>query len=168
MLKFTSFENLYPYTFVLQMPSVTSCAKVLYCYGVKIDYCNCYYHDSGTYEEVISSQKMIVVNARNVLKKRPSYLGAPVHVTALSYSPSKGPFEEITMMLANCMGEVTGGNTNIAKKLIIIRYLKVQIKLTLLIRKNCFHFNPFAQRTQSLDFPIGLVFLGSLTQLRDS
>ena len=122
MLKFTSFENLYQHTFVLQMPSVTSCVKGLYCYGVKIYYCNCYYH-SGTDEEVISSQKMIVDNARNVLKKRPTCIGAPVHVAALSYSPSKGPLKEITMMLANCMGEVTGGNTNIGKKLFIISYL---------------------------------------------
>ena len=103
------------------MPSVTSCVKGLYCYGVKIDYCNCYYHHSGTYEEVISSQIMTVDNARNVLKKRPSYIGSPVHVAALSYSPSKAPFKEITMMLVNCMGEVTGGNTNIGKKLVIIR-----------------------------------------------
>ena len=81
--------------------------------------------DSGTEEEIISSQKMMLDNANNLLTRRPAYLKAP-GVAKFSYTPctDKEPLdEEIATVLANCMGEVNTENKDTGKKLIIIKHL---------------------------------------------
>jgi uncharacterized protein YlaI len=65
--------------------------------------------DNGTEEEIISSQKIMLDNANNLLTKRPAYLKVPVPVAKFSCTPCTGkqPLnEEIATALANCMGEV--------------------------------------------------------------
>ena len=80
--------------------------------------------DSGTEEEIISSQKMMLDNANNLLSKRP----VPVRVPKFSYTPcsDKEPLnEEIATVLANCMGEVnTENKLDTGEKLAIIKHLK--------------------------------------------
>jgi hypothetical protein len=83
--------------------------------------------DSGTEEEIISSQKMMLDHANNLLTKRPAYPKAPVRVAKFSYTPctDKEPLnEEIATILANCMGEVNTENKDTGKKLhVIIKHL---------------------------------------------
>ncbi|CAB3989845.1 tripartite motif-containing 45-like [Paramuricea clavata] len=65
--------------------------------------------DQGTEEEIISSQKMMLDNANNLLTNREEYFKAPIPVAKLNYtsSTSKEPInEEILRGLANSLGEV--------------------------------------------------------------
>jgi hypothetical protein len=69
--------------------------------------------DQGTEEEIISSQKMMLDNANNLLTKREEYFKAPIPVTKLSYTSCAGrePInEEILSGLSNSLGEVNEGN----------------------------------------------------------
>ncbi len=78
--------------------------------------------DQGTEEEIISSQKMMLDNANNLLTKREEYFKAPIPVTKLSYSSftSKEPInEEILRGLADSLGEVNERNKG--KEPVIIR-----------------------------------------------
>ena len=75
--------------------------------------------DQGTEEEIISSQKMMLDNANNLLTKREEYFKAPIPVAKLSYTSSTGeePInEEILRGLANSLGEVNEGNKERGKK----------------------------------------------------
>ncbi|XP_028397056.1 transcription intermediary factor 1-beta-like [Dendronephthya gigantea] len=72
--------------------------------------------DSGTDEEVMSSQKMMLSYAENLLKKPPAGLKESVQVAKLSYTPSASEpssSEEIRMVLDKRFGEVDGRKTNI-------------------------------------------------------
>ncbi|CAB4040975.1 E3 ubiquitin- ligase DTX3L-like [Paramuricea clavata] len=69
--------------------------------------------DQGSEVEIISSQKMMLDNANNLLTKREEYFKAPIPVAKLSYTSSTGkePInEEILRALANSLGEVNEGN----------------------------------------------------------
>ena len=69
--------------------------------------------DQGTEEEIISSQKMMLDNANNLLTKREEYFKAPIPVAKLSYTSCAGmePInEEILSGLSNSLGEVNEGN----------------------------------------------------------
>jgi hypothetical protein len=74
--------------------------------------------DQGTEEEVISSQKMMLNHANNLLAKREEYFKAPIPVASLTYTaftnkePVKG---ELLNALANCLGEVIENNENRGK-----------------------------------------------------
>jgi hypothetical protein len=46
--------------------------------------------DQGSEEEIISSQKMMLNNANNLLTERSEQFKAPIHVTKLSYISSTG------------------------------------------------------------------------------
>jgi hypothetical protein len=75
--------------------------------------------DQGTEEEIISSQKMMLDNANNLLTNREEYFKAPIPVTKLSYSSSTGkePIdEEILSGLANSLGHVSEENKGRGKK----------------------------------------------------
>ena len=65
--------------------------------------------DQGSEEEIISSQKMMLDNASNLLTTREEYFQAPIPVAKLSYTSSTGkePInEEILRGLLNSLGEV--------------------------------------------------------------
>ncbi|CAB4025207.1 E3 ubiquitin- ligase TRIM71-like [Paramuricea clavata] len=65
--------------------------------------------DQGSEEEIISSQKMMLNNANNLLIKREEYFKAPIPVAKLSYISSTGkqPINEnVLKELANSLGEV--------------------------------------------------------------
>ena len=74
--------------------------------------------DQGTEEEIISSQKMMLDNANNLLTKRQEYF-FNVHASAkLKYTSSAGrkPInEKILTQLANSLGEVNGENEDKGK-----------------------------------------------------
>jgi hypothetical protein len=75
--------------------------------------------DQGTEEEIISSQKLMLDNAYNLLTNRKEYFKAPIPVAKLSYTSSTGkePInEEILRGLANRLGEVNEEKKNTGKK----------------------------------------------------
>jgi hypothetical protein len=75
--------------------------------------------DQGSEEEIISSQKLMLDNANNLLTNRKEYFKAPIPVTKLSYTSSTGkePInEEILRGLANSLGEVNEEKKNTGKK----------------------------------------------------
>ena len=75
--------------------------------------------DQGTEEEIISSQKMMLDNANNLLTNREEYFQAPIPVAKLSYTSSTGkePInEEILRGLANSLGEVNEMKKNTGKE----------------------------------------------------
>ena len=83
--------------------------------------------DQGTEEEIISSQKMMLDNANNLLTKRQEYFKAPIAVVKFSYtsSTSKRPInEEILTGLASSLGEVNQGNEGKGKEPVIIELIK--------------------------------------------
>jgi hypothetical protein len=78
--------------------------------------------DQGTEEEIISSQKMMLDNANNLLTKREEYFQAPIPVAKLNYTSSTGkePInEEILSGLANSLGHVSEGNKGRGKKTVL-------------------------------------------------
>ena len=80
--------------------------------------------EEGTEEEIISSQKIMLDNANNLLTKREEYFKAPIPVTKLSYtsSTSKEPMnEEILRGLADSLGEVNEKNKDKGEEPVIIR-----------------------------------------------
>ena len=68
--------------------------------------------DQGTEEEIISSQKMMLDNANNLLTKREEYFKASVPFTKLNYTGltnrviKEALSKEILGGLENCLGEV--------------------------------------------------------------
>ena len=72
--------------------------------------------DQGTEEEIISSQKMMLDNANNLLTKREEYFKAPVPFTKLNYTGltnrviKEALSKEILGGLENCLGEVKQGD----------------------------------------------------------
>jgi hypothetical protein len=75
--------------------------------------------DQGTEEEIISSQKMMLDNANNLLTKREEYFKTSIPVAKLSYTSStcKEPInEEILRGLANSLGEVNETSKDTGKK----------------------------------------------------
>ena len=74
--------------------------------------------DQGTEEEIISSQKMMLDNANNLLTKREEYFKAPVPFAKLNYTglPNRVIKEaiskEILRGLENSLGEVNEESTN--------------------------------------------------------
>ena len=71
--------------------------------------------DQGSEEEIISSQKMMLDNANNLLTKRQEYFKAPIPVTKLSCSIE--PInEEILRGLENSLGEVNKASKNTGEK----------------------------------------------------
>ena len=81
--------------------------------------------DQGTEEEIISSQKMMLGNARNLLAKREGYFKAPVPVAKLNYIAAKEPIlhKEMLKSLESSLGEVNSGlNRDEGKK--SLRYLE--------------------------------------------
>ncbi len=74
--------------------------------------------DQGTEEEIISSQKMMLDNAHNLLTKRQDYSVNVPTPASLKYTASavKKPInEEILIELANSLGEVNRGNEDKGK-----------------------------------------------------
>ncbi len=74
--------------------------------------------DQGTEEEIISSQKMMLDNAHNLLTKRQEYSVNVPTPASLKYTASavKKPInEEILIELANSLGEVNRGSNNKGK-----------------------------------------------------
>ena len=73
--------------------------------------------DQGTEEEIVSSQKMMLDNANNLLAKREEYLKAPIPVAKLGYTAhEKEPInQEILRGLKDNLGEVNeeGGGENL-------------------------------------------------------
>jgi deltex-like protein len=67
--------------------------------------------DQGTEEEIVSSQKMMLDNANNLLAKREEYLKAPIPVAKLGYTAhEKEPInQEILRGLTATLGEVNEG-----------------------------------------------------------
>ena len=61
--------------------------------------------DQGTEEEIISSQKIMLDNAKNILTKREEYFKVPVSVPKLNYTADKEP-----MILLSSLGKVNSGN----------------------------------------------------------
>jgi hypothetical protein len=75
--------------------------------------------DQGSEEEIISSQKMMLDNANNLLTRREEYFKAPIPVANLSYTACAGkePInEQILTRLANGLGEVNEGNKDTGKE----------------------------------------------------
>jgi hypothetical protein len=75
--------------------------------------------DQGTEEEIISSQKMMLDNANNLLTNREEYFKAPIPVATLNYTSSTGkePInEEMLRGLANTLGEVNEEREDIVGK----------------------------------------------------
>ena len=72
--------------------------------------------DQGTEEEIISSQKMMLDNANNLLTKREEYFKAPVPFAQLNYTGltnrvfKEAISREILGGLENCLGEVKQGD----------------------------------------------------------
>ena len=72
--------------------------------------------DQGTEEEIISSQKMMLDNANNLLTKREEYFKASVPVVKLNYTGlinrviKETISKEILRGLENCLGEVKQGD----------------------------------------------------------
>ena len=72
--------------------------------------------DQGTEEEIISSQKMMLDNANNLLTKREEYFKASVPVAKLNYTGltnrviKEALNKEILRGLENCLGEVKQGD----------------------------------------------------------
>ena len=72
--------------------------------------------DQGTEEEIISSQKMMLDNANNLLTKREEYFKAPVPFAQLNYTGLTNRVvketlsKEILGGLENCLGEVKQGD----------------------------------------------------------
>ena len=68
--------------------------------------------DQGTEDEIISSQKMMLENANNLLAKRKEYFEAPVSVAKLNYTAAGGETmkKDILRGLENSLGEVNEGN----------------------------------------------------------
>ena len=65
--------------------------------------------DQGTDEEIISSQKMMLDNANNLLAKREEYFKAPVPVAKLNYTATadeKLIVKQVLRRLENSLGEV--------------------------------------------------------------
>ena len=75
--------------------------------------------DQGTEEEILSSQKIMLDNANNLLTKREEYFKTSIPVAKLSYTSStcKEPInEEILRGLANSLGEVNETSKDTGKK----------------------------------------------------
>ena len=72
--------------------------------------------DQGTEEEIISSQKMMLDNANNLLTKREEYFKALVPFAQLNYTGltnrvfKEAISREILGGLENCLGEVKQGD----------------------------------------------------------
>ena len=65
--------------------------------------------DQGTEEEIISSQKMMLDNANNLLAKREEYFKAPVPVAKLNYTATVDEeriVKQVLRKLENSLGEV--------------------------------------------------------------
>ena len=96
--------------------------------------------DQGTEEEIISSQKMMLDNANNLLAKREEYILKPtLPVANLKYTvyANKEPIkEELLRTLANSLGEVTEDNKNQGKHFIGITRFKY-------FDKRCVSFKSF-------------------------
>ena len=74
--------------------------------------------DQGSEEEIISSQKMMLDNANNLLTKSQEYFKAPIPVEKLSYTACgrNEPLKEMILRgLENSLGEVNGGNEDSGK-----------------------------------------------------
>ena len=74
--------------------------------------------DQGTDEEIISSQKMMLGNARNLLTKREAYFKAPVPATKLNYTSAAGEQginKKIVGELENSLGDVNDENNDKGK-----------------------------------------------------
>ena len=77
--------------------------------------------DQGTDEEIISSQKMMLDNANNLLKKRPTNLNAKVPTAPFSYTEGDAIVrKEILRGLENSLGEVNEGIKNEGKQSLCI------------------------------------------------
>jgi hypothetical protein len=75
--------------------------------------------DQGSEEEIISSQKMMLDNANNLLTNREEYFKAPIPVAKLNYTSSTGkePIkEDILRGLADSLGEVHEASNDTGKK----------------------------------------------------
>jgi hypothetical protein len=75
--------------------------------------------DQGSQAEIISSQKMMLDNANNLLENREEYFKAPIPVAKLSYTSSTGKEsinEEILRGLANSLGKVYEVNEDLGKE----------------------------------------------------
>ena len=66
--------------------------------------------DQGTEEEIISSQKMMLDNANNLLAKRKKYFKASIPTAKLTYTGKEPVNEEILKELTDSLGEVHDGN----------------------------------------------------------
>ena len=83
--------------------------------------------DQGTEKDIISSQKMMLDNAHNLLAKREEYFKAPIPVEKLSYTSctSKEPInEEILRGLADSLGEVNERNKEKGKEPVFMELVK--------------------------------------------
>ena len=79
--------------------------------------------DQGTDEEIISSQKMMLDNANNLLKKQPTNLNAKVPTAPFSYTERDTIVrKEILRGLENSLGEVNEGIENEGKHSLYIIY----------------------------------------------
>ena len=97
--------------------------------------------DQGTEEEIISSQKMMLDNANNLLRKRDKYFKAPVPVVKFDYTAvGKDGLKiiwlntEILSGLENSLGDVSERNMDGGKSgfLLMKRYTNnIEIRLTL-------------------------------------
>ena len=79
--------------------------------------------DQGTDEEIVSSQKMVLDNAINVLKKRTTNLNAKVPTAYFTYTEGDNIVrKEILKGLENSLGEVNEGIENKGKQSLYIIY----------------------------------------------
>ena len=77
--------------------------------------------DQGTDEEIISSQKMMLDNANNLLAKREEYFKAPVPVAKLNYTATADEeliVKQVLRRLENSLGEVTEESNDKGKPLL--------------------------------------------------
>ena len=81
--------------------------------------------DQGTDEEIVSSQKMVLDNANNVLKKRTTNLNAKVPTAYFTYTEGDTIVrKEILRVLENSLGKVNEGIKNEGKQSLYIIYIK--------------------------------------------
>ena len=84
--------------------------------------------DQGTEQEIISSQKMMLDNANNLLKKREEHFKAPIPDAKLNYTSStaKEPInDKILTGLTNCLGEVNEEKKDTGKN--HVQYMHINI-----------------------------------------
>ena len=78
--------------------------------------------EEGTEEEIISTQKIMLDSAKNLLKKRQECFKAPEPVANLRYTAHTNKEllnEEFSRMLADSLGEVSRGNEDEGREPVI-------------------------------------------------